>query len=81
MAKEKVILAYSGGLDTSVILKWLVNKGFDVIAYVANVGQNEDFNAIEKKAYATGASNVYVLDLRKNLSRVYIQSSQSECAL
>ena len=72
MAKEKVILAYSGGLDTSVILKWLVNKGFDVIAYVANVGQNEDFNAIEKKAYATGASNVYVLDLRKEFVTEYI---------
>ena len=43
MKKEKVVLAYSGGLDTSVILKWLSNKGFEVIAYVANVGQNEDF--------------------------------------
>ena len=63
MAKEKVILAYSGGLDTSVILKWLVNKGFEVIAYVADVGQNEDFAAIERKAFATGASKVYVEDL------------------
>ena len=43
--KDKVILAYSGGLDTSVILKWLANKGFDVIAYVADVGQNEDYKA------------------------------------
>ena len=49
MKKEKVVLAYSGGLDTSVILKWLSNKGFEVIAYVANVGQNEDFKAKEKK--------------------------------
>lgn len=72
MAKEKVILAYSGGLDTSVILKWLANKGFDVIAYVANVGQNEDFKAIEEKAYATGASKVYVEDLRKPLVTDYI---------
>jgi argininosuccinate synthase len=72
MAQEKVVLAYSGGLDTSVILKWLVNKGFDVIAYVANVGQNEDFDAIEKKAYATGASKVYVLDLRKEFVTDYI---------
>ena len=70
--KEKVILAYSGGLDTSVILKWLANKGFDVIAYVANVGQNEDFKAIEEKAYATGASKVYVEDLRKPLVTDYI---------
>ena len=72
MKKEKIILAYSGGLDTSVILKWLDNKGFDVIAYVANVGQNEDFAAIEKKAYATGASKVYIEDLREELVTDYI---------
>ena len=40
MDKKKIILAYSGGLDTSVILKWLANKGYDVIAFVANAGQN-----------------------------------------
>ena len=49
MEKEKVILAYSGGLDTSVILKWLMNKGYKVICFVGNVGQKEDFGAIEKK--------------------------------
>ncbi len=70
--KEKVILAYSGGLDTSVILKWLANKGFDVIAYVADVGQKEDFKAIEEKAYATGASKVYIEDLKKPLVTDYI---------
>ncbi len=72
MAKEKVVLAYSGGLDTSVILKWLANKGFDVIAYVANVGQNEDFEEIKKKALATGASKVYVEDLRREFVTDYI---------
>ncbi|MCF7941415.1 MAG: argininosuccinate synthase [Spirochaetia bacterium] len=72
MKKEKIILAYSGGLDTSVILKWLDNKGFDVIAYVADVGQNEDFKAIEEKAYATGASKVYVEDLKEELVTDYI---------
>jgi argininosuccinate synthase len=72
MQKEKIILAYSGGLDTSVILKWLSNKGFDVIAYVANVGQNEDFDAVEKKAYATGASKVYIEDLRHELVTDYV---------
>jgi len=56
--KKKVILAYSGGLDTSVILKWLENKGYEVIAYVANVGQNEDFEAIRAKAIATGATSI-----------------------
>jgi argininosuccinate synthase len=72
MSKKKVVLAYSGGLDTSVILKWLVNKDFEVIAYVANVGQQEDFKAIEDKAYATGASKVYIEDLRKELVTDYV---------
>jgi len=70
--KGKVILAYSGGLDTSVILKWLSNKGYEVICFVANVGQKEDFEAVEKKAYATGASKVYVDDLRKDFVVNYI---------
>lgn len=70
--KKKVILAYSGGLDTSVILKWLENKGYEVIAYVANVGQNEDFETIRAKAIATGATKVYVEDLRKEFVTDYI---------
>jgi len=72
MSKEKVVLAYSGGLDTSVILKWLANKGFEVIAYVADVGQQEDFDYIEKKAYATGASKVYIEDLKNELVTNYV---------
>ncbi len=64
MKKNKVILAYSGGLDTSVILKWLEDKGFDVICFVGNVGQSEDFKAIEQKALKTGASKVYTEDLK-----------------
>jgi len=63
--KEKVVLAYSGGLDTSIILHWLVKKGYDVIAFVGNVGQNENFEEIKNKALSTGASKVYVEDLRK----------------
>ena len=70
--KKKVILAYSGGLDTSVILKWLENKGYEVIAYVANVGQNEDFEAIRAKAIATGATKVYVEDLHREFVTDYI---------
>ena len=46
-SREKVVLAYSGGLDTSVILKWLINEGYDVICFVGNVGQKEDFDAVE----------------------------------
>lgn len=75
MAKKKVVLAYSGGLDTSVILKWLVNSGYEVICFVGNVGQNEDFKAIEKKAIATGASKVYVDDLRHDFVVNYIFSA------
>ena len=72
MGKEKVILAYSGGLDTSVIVKWLMNKGYQVICFVGNVGQKEDFDAIEKKALQTGASKVYVEDLREEFIVNYI---------
>jgi len=70
--KQKVILAYSGGLDTSVMLKWLVNKGYNVIAYIADVGQKEDFEKIEEKAIATGASKVYIEDLKKELVEKYV---------
>jgi argininosuccinate synthase len=70
--KKKVILAYSGGLDTSVILKWLVNKGYEVIAYVADVGQPDDLEAVKKKALKTGATKVYVEDLKKEFVNDYI---------
>lgn len=63
MAK-KVILAYSGGLDTSVCLKWLTKKGYDVIAYIADLGQGGDFNILKKRAFSTGASKVYVENLK-----------------
>ena len=69
---DKIVLAYSGGLDTSVILKWLVEKGYEVIAYVADVGQNEDFEAVAAKARATGASKVYVEDLKTELITDYV---------
>ncbi|BAL80404.1 argininosuccinate synthase [Caldisericum exile] len=63
--KGKVVLAYSGGLDTSVILHYLVEKGYEVIAFVGNIGQSENFDEIKEKALKTGASKVYVEDLRK----------------
>jgi len=72
MKKEKVILAYSGGLDTSVILKWLIDKNYEVVAYVANVGQEDDFEDVEKKALKIGASKVYIEDLRKEFVTDYI---------
>jgi len=70
--KDKVVLAYSGGLDTSVILKWLEQKGYEVIAYVADVGQREDFDAVREKALRTGASKVFVEDLKRELVTDYI---------
>lgn len=72
MKKGKVVLAYSGGLDTSVILKWLSNKGYDVICFVGNVGQNEEFETIKEKALQTGATKVYIEDLRKEFVTEYI---------
>jgi argininosuccinate synthase len=70
--KEKVILAYSGGLDTSVMVKWLANNDYNVIAYIADVGQNVDFNKIKSKALNSGASKVYIEDLKKELVEKYI---------
>lgn len=70
--KEKVVLAYSGGLDTSVILKWLTDKGYDVIAYIADVGQAEDFDAARKKAEKVGAKGIYVEDLKKEFVTDFI---------
>ncbi|KAL7272724.1 argininosuccinate synthetase [Rhizina undulata] len=65
MAKEKVCLAYSGGLDTSCILAWLLEAGYDVVCFMADVGQEEDFEAAREKALKIGASKVYIEDLRK----------------
>lgn len=62
----KIVLAYSGGLDTSVILAWLKEKyNAEIIAYVGHLGQVEDYKAVEQKALKTGASKVYVEDLRE----------------
>ncbi len=63
--KKKVVLAYSGGLDTSVIIKWLSNRGYDIVAYMADVGQDSDFAAYKKRALGTGAVKVVIEDLKK----------------
>jgi argininosuccinate synthase len=72
MNKEKVVLAYSGGLDTSVILKWLLEQNYEVICFVADVGQREDFEAVEKKALKIGASKVYIEDVKEKFVVDYI---------
>ena len=70
---RKVVLAYSGGLDTSVILKWLINTYHcDVITMTANLGQPEDLSGVEEKAYKTGAKKAYVLDLREEMARDFV---------
>jgi argininosuccinate synthase len=70
---DKVVLAYSGGLDTSIIIPWLKeNYGCEVIAFVADVGQGDDMAAVTQKAYATGASKVIVEDLREEFLREYV---------
>ncbi len=69
---KRVVLAYSGGLDTSVILKWLIEQGYEVICFVGDVGQQDDFAAVERTAMAVGASKVYVEDLKRELVTDYI---------
>jgi len=61
----KVCLAYSGGLDTSCILKYLLDEGYGVICFMADVGQEEDFDAAREKALKIGAEKCYIEDLRK----------------
>jgi argininosuccinate synthase len=71
--REKVVLAYSGGLDTSIIIPWLKeNYSYDVIAMVGDVGQGDDIEAVVKKAYATGASKVVVEDMREEFLTGYV---------
>lgn len=72
MSKGKIVLAYSGGLDTSIILKWFIEEGYDVVAYIADVGQEEDFDAAREKAEKLGASKVYVEDLKEEFVANYI---------
>ena len=71
--KKKIVLAYSGGLDTSVILKWLLEKGFEVITFTADIGQRDaDLEKAKEKALKLGASKAYVIDLRKEFVEDYI---------
>ncbi|MEK6281141.1 MAG: argininosuccinate synthase [Acidobacteriota bacterium] len=70
---NKIILAYSGGLDTSVMLRWLKEEyGCEVVCYCADVGQGEELTGLEEKALATGASKLYVEDLREEFVREYV---------
>ncbi|GKS14130.1 argininosuccinate synthase [Paenibacillus chitinolyticus] len=73
MAKEKIVLAYSGGLDTSVILAWLKETyDAEIIAFTADIGQKDELDGLEEKALATGASKVYIDDLREEFASDFI---------
>jgi argininosuccinate synthase len=73
MAKPKIVLAYSGGLDTSVILAWLKETyDADIITFTADIGQKEELDGLEEKALRTGASKVYIDDLREEFARDFI---------
>ena len=70
---NKVVLAYSGGLDTSVIIPWLKeNYGAEVIAVCVDLGQPEDYDAVEKKAIKSGASKAYIVDAKEEFVKDYV---------
>ena len=70
---RKVVLAYSGGLDTSVILRWIKDEyGCEVVAYCADVGQGDETDGLEAKALTTGASKLYIEDLREEFAREFV---------
>ena len=70
---KKIVLAYSGGLDTSVMLRWIRERyGCEVVCYCADVGQGEELNGLDAKARETGASRLYVEDLREEFVREYV---------
>ncbi|MGH7259166.1 MAG: argininosuccinate synthase [Nitrospiraceae bacterium] len=81
-AIKKVVLAYSGGLDTSVILKWLLETyGCQVVAFCADLGQGEDLQSVKKKALAVGASKAYVEDLRETFVKDHVFPMLRGCAV
>ena len=72
MSAKKLVLLYSGGLDTSVVLKWFSEKGYEVYAYVCNVGQREDWKELEKKAYASGAKGYFADDKCEEFTKDFV---------
>lgn len=79
---KKVVLAYSGGLDTSVAIKWIRDEyDAEIIAYCADLGQGEDLEAVREKALRTGASQVFVEDLREEFVSEYVYPMVRGCAV
>ncbi|MFH1328200.1 MAG: argininosuccinate synthase [Candidatus Bathyarchaeota archaeon] len=82
MKRDKIVLAYSGGLDTSVIIRWLTEKyNADIITVLVELGQKEDIEAIETKARKVGAKKHYTIDARKELAEQYVSSAIKANAL
>ena len=78
----KIVVAYSGGLDTSIIIHWLKNKyNAEIIAYTADLGQGEYLEPLKEKAIKTGASKIYIEDLREEFVSDYVFPSLRACAL
>lgn len=71
MSQNKVVLAYSGGLDTSVAIKWLQDQGYEVVACCLDVGEGKDLNFIQKKALSVGAIQSYVIDAKEEFANEY----------
>ena len=70
---KKLVLSYSGGLDTSVMLRWIKDHfGCEVVAYCADVGQGDETEGLEEKALKTGASKLYIVDLREEFARDFV---------
>lgn len=72
MSKEKIVLAYSGGLDTSVAIAWLKNKGYDVIACCIDVGEGKDLEAIKEKGLQVGAWKSVVIDAKRDFAEQFV---------
>ena len=70
--KDKIVLAYSGGLDTSVAVQWLIDKGYDVVACCLDVGEGKDLDVIYQKALDMGAVECHIIDATKEFSDDYV---------
>src|SRR6184192_2815491 len=75
MAAKKLVLAYSGGLDTSVAIRWLKDQGWDVIAFTVDLGEKKDLDAVQARALKTGASAAYVADGRLPFLQLFVWPS------
>src|SRR5258708_28118865 len=75
MSDKKLVLAYSGGLDTAVAIRWLKDQGWDVIAFTVDLGEKKDLDAIQARALKTGASAAYVADGRGPFLQLFVWPS------